>query len=123
MRHPFWILNTSLLVLLLVCAGFIFFTQQTLPKKMSGIKKALATKTGATFVSEAEPVVITKIYENDLFDTYHEKIMPPLEPSYVSQIPNAPFPSLVTVPEYPLIPFLPPLKITDRKSTRLNSSH
>ncbi len=112
MRHPFWILNTSLLVLLLVCAGFIFFTQQTLPKKMSGSKKTLAVKAASAFATEAEPVAITKIYENDLFDTYHEKIMPPLEPSYVSQIPTAPSPSVVTVPEDPLVPFLPPLKIT-----------
>jgi len=112
MRHPFWILNTSLVFLLLVCAGFIFFTQQTLPKKMSTSKKTTTAKASAAFKTDTEPVAIAKIYENDLFDTYHEKILPPVEPNYVSQIPVAPSPTAVTIPEEPVIPFLPPLKVT-----------
>ncbi len=112
MRHPFWILNTSLLVLLLVCAGFIFFTQQTLPKKLGGGKKSLIIRPIAAFPIDTETVVIAKIYENDLFDTYHEKIMPPVEPNYISPIPVPPSPTQVVIPEEAVIPFLPPLQVT-----------
>ncbi len=111
MRHPFWILNTSLLVLLLVCAGFIFFTQQTLPKKLSGEKSSLAKHVSA-FPIDVEVVDITKIYENDLFDTYHEKIMPPVEPDYTSPIPTPPTSTQVVIPEEAITPFLPPLQVT-----------
>ena len=112
MRHPFWILNTSLLVLLLVCAGFIFFTQQTLPKKLGGGKKSLTVKHVSAFPVDTEVVDITKIYENDLFDTYHEKIMPPVEPDYTSPIPTPPSPTQVEIPEEAVTPFLPPLQVT-----------
>ncbi len=112
MRHPFWILNTSLLVLLLVCAGFIFFTQQTLPKKLGGGKKSLTVKSVSAFPVDTEAVDITKIYENDLFDTYHEKIMPPVEPDYTSPIPVPPSPTQVEIPEEAVTPFLPPLQVT-----------
>ena len=112
MRHPFWILNTSLLVLLLVCAGFIFFTQQTLPKKLGGGKKSLTVKPLSAFPIDTETVDITKIYENDLFDTYHEKIMPPVEPDYTSPIPIPPSPTQVEIPEEAVTPFLPPLQVT-----------
>jgi type II secretion system protein C len=112
MRHPFWILNTSLLVLLLVCAGFIFFTQQTLPKKLGSAKKSTATKPLSAFPTDTEAVDITKIYENDLFDTYHEKIMPPVEPDYTSPIPVPPTPTPVEIPEEAITPFLPPLQVT-----------
>ncbi len=110
MRHPFWILNTSLLVLLLVCTGFILFTQQTLPKKIESSKKN--SKPKPVTETASEPVIIDKIYENDLFDTYHEKIIAPSEPSYTSPIPVPPSPTEVQVPEDPITPFLPPLAVS-----------
>jgi len=99
-------------VLLLVCAGFIFFTQQTLPKKLGSGKKSLTAKPASAFSVNSEAVDITKIYENDLFDTYHEKIMPPVEPDYTSPIPVPPSPTQVEIPEEAVTPFLPPLQVT-----------
>lgn len=110
MRHPFWILNTSLLLLLLVCAGFILFTQQTLPRKIERGKKSAPVK--ITVSTDMEPIVIGKIFENDLFDTYHEKIEAPSEQHFINPIPVPPSPSEVVIPENPTIPFLPPLAVT-----------
>lgn len=110
MRHPFWILNSSLLLLLLVCTVFIFFTGQTLPKKMSRHKKITIPQ---LFVQDdTEPIAISKIYENDLFNTYHEKISPPTEPDYAKPIPTPPAAMQAVIPEDPIVPFLPPLTVT-----------
>ncbi len=109
MRHPFWILNSSLLVLLLVSGIFIVCTQQTLPKKIAEAKKTIPH----IFASvDTDPIVIAKIYENDLFNTYHEKIQAPVEPDYVKPIPTPPSAETSVIPEEPLAPFLPPLQIT-----------
>ena len=110
MRHPFWILNTSLLLLLLICAGFILFTQQTLPRKIERSKKSILPKTIVAL--DMEPIVIAKIFENDLFDTYHEKIEAPSEQHFTNPIPLPPTPTEVIIPEDPTVPFLPPLAVT-----------
>lgn len=109
MRHPLWILNSSLLLLLLVCVGFIVFTQKTLPKKIENKKSNTARRLTET---ESTPIDITKIYENDIFDTYHEAINPATQPDYVNPIPTPPSPSSVEIPEDPVIPFLPPLQVS-----------
>lgn len=107
MRHPFWIINSSLLLLLLISLGFVVFSRPVIPKpKMLKPKKTThTTKTVGT-------ISIAQIYTNDLFGTYHEQIKPPVEPDYVKPIPKPPSPSTVKVPEEPKQPFLPPLGVT-----------
>lgn len=108
MRHPLWILNSSLLLLLLACVGFIVFTRKTLPKKIENKKTNTLRRLGE---KSTTPIDIAKIYENDIFDTYHETITPATEPNYVNPIPTPPSSSAVEIPEDPIIPFLPPLAV------------
>lgn len=112
MRYPFWILNSSLLALLLMAILFIVFTQQTFPTKQAG---ALKAKKSALTVP-AKPLTydgpLSAIYENDLFGTYYEKTTP-TEPNYQeAALPQAPTPTAAVIPAEPVMPFLPPLKVT-----------
>jgi type II secretory pathway component PulC len=107
MRHPFWIINSSLLVLLLVSLGFVVFSRPTIPKP-----KVIKVKTAPHSTKNVGTINIAQIYNNDLFDTYHEVIKPPVEPNYTKPIPKPPAPTAVKVPEEPKQPFLPPLGVT-----------
>lgn len=105
MRHPFWIVNSSLLFLFFVCIGFVFLSRPTIPKP----KKPKAKPPVSTHRVAA--INIAHIYENDLFDTYRQEIKPPVEPDYAKPIPQPPGPTAVHVPEEPKMPFLPPLEV------------
>jgi type II secretory pathway component PulC len=107
MRHPFWIVNSSLLALLVISLGFVVFSRPQTPKPRK-------IKQQKTFIPSTKitPVNIEQIYNNDIFDTYHQIIAPAKEPSYVKPIPAPPQPSNVTIPEEPKQPFLPPLDVT-----------
>ena len=105
MRHPLWLLNSLLLGIIVLALGFALMSRQTLPKK-------LMTKVKPTHIQKpqtSESVDITKIYENDLFNTYREILAPVEETHYVKPIPNPPTTSPVVIPEEPKQPFFPPL--------------
>ena len=107
MRHPFWIINSSLLLLLLISLGFVVFSRPTIPKP-----KTVKVKTVSHSTKTVGTINVAQIYNNDLFDTYHEVIKAPVEPDYTKPIPRPPSPTAVTIPEEPKQPFLPPLGVT-----------
>ncbi len=112
MRYPFWILNSSLLALLLMAILFIVFTQQTFPTKTtSGLKtkKITVSETIKPLMYEGP---LSAIYENDLFGTYYEKTTA-TEPNYQeAALPQPPLETHAVIPAEPALPFLPPLKVT-----------
>jgi type II secretory pathway component PulC len=55
---------------------------------------------------------ISKIYENDLFDTYQKELPPLTMPNYATPVPQPPQPLPVLIPEEPKPTFLEPLPIT-----------
>lgn len=106
MKHPFWIVNSSLLFLLAVCVGFVFLSRPTIPKPKKSTPKPQITAHRVAAINIAE------IYNNDLFDTYHQQVTPASEPDYAKPIPRPPGPTAVHIPEEPKQPFLPPLEVT-----------
>ncbi|MFT6765733.1 MAG: type II secretory pathway component PulC [Alteromonas naphthalenivorans] len=106
MRHPFWIINSSLLLLFAVCLGFVFLSRPIIPKPKKVKAKAHVTAHHVAVIN------IANIYDNDLFDTYHEQVKPAVEPDYAKPIPNPPGPTTVHLPDEPKQPFLPPLEAT-----------
>lgn len=106
MRHPFWIVNSSLLVLFIVCLGFVALSRPSIPKP-----KKIKTKPPIT-APRVAAINIAEIYGNDLFNTFHKEVKPPVEPDYAKPIPQPPSPSAVHIPEEPKQPFLSPLEVT-----------
>ena len=107
MKHPFWLVNSSLLLLILIVVGFIVFTRQTIPQKLP-IKRPMVPQA----VTQQQPVDITKIYEEDLFNTYRETIKQVEQVKLALPVPTPPQPIKVEIPEEPKQPFLPPLDAT-----------
>ncbi len=107
MRHPLWLVDSTFLLLFVAAIGFAFFSRQKLPRRIKLEKDVHhATQKKAT-----GPVDITQIYENDLFNTYHKIIHPPVQPDYTQTMPQPPTQTAVTIPAEPRQPFLPPLEI------------
>lgn len=109
MKHPLWILNISLLALLIVALGFILLSRPRVPS-IADITPEITTKPlGAETIS----VNITKIYEDDLFGTYRKE-MPAYQPGALPPLPEPPIAKPVSVPPVPTPQFLEPLNITLR---------
>ena len=107
MRQPFWIINSTLFLFGLLSAGFIYFARPVLPERES-IEPAPYR---AAIKAEATTVNISKIYENDLFDTYQKDLLPEKFES-VGPAPEPPSPLHIHVPEEPKPQFVEPLPIT-----------
>lgn len=109
-RHPVWIANSALLVLVVTALAFAYFSRPVLPehariepKKYVPVKK--------------EPLLdidIEKIYTNDIFGTYRKQ--EPIAPStdYMAPFPEPPQPQQALIPPQPTPQFLDPLNITLR---------
>lgn len=106
MRHPFWIVNSSLFLLLAVCLGFVCLSRPIIPKPKKSHTRPPIT------AHKVAAINIAQIYDNDLFDTYHQQVKPAVEPDYARPIPRPPGPTTVHIPEEPSQPFLPPLEVT-----------
>ncbi len=107
MKHPFWIINSSLFFLALIALGFISLSRTPIPERES-IKPRVYVKPK----KEVLQINIAKIYENDLFGTYKKEIPTPTQPDYLAPFPEPPEPQIVSVPELPAPQFLDPLNIT-----------
>lgn len=107
MRHPFWLLNSALLFLCALTASFVFFSQPTIPEK-EDIEPMPYTKKATTATAA---INISKIYENDLFDTYQPEITAE-QPTSLPTIPPPPPQIPITVPQEPKPQFLDPLNIS-----------
>lgn len=108
MRQPFWILNSSLFVLALASAIFIYFGRPSLPEPedIEPIPYAKPSKT------ETAKVNISSIYENDLFDTYQKELIPPSGLAAITAAPEPPSPMAIRIPEEPKPQFIEPLPIS-----------
>ncbi len=107
MKHPFWILNSSLLLLLLVAASFVYFSKITLPRK-TDIEPEVVNAP----IEKTISINISKIYENDLFDTYKKAPAPSEKPEGAITLPEPPRATPAIIPAPPIPQFLDPLAIT-----------
>jgi type II secretion system protein C len=110
MKHPFWLANSTLLLLVLLVIGFIFFSRPKIPPRVSfepaeGLKPAK---------QEIVKIDLSKIYTNDLFGTYRQPLPPPKEPDLLKPMPQPPIPKLPSKPPSTAPKFLEPLKINLR---------
>lgn len=111
MKHPFWIINSSLLLLLFASITFALFARPELPKQKNQ-KKAHTQHKEDTHAISMSSVAIIDIYTNDLFNTYKQTIAPVEQPHYTKPIPTPPQPETIHIPEELKQSFLPPLAIT-----------
>lgn len=108
MRQPFWVINSFLLLLALLIAGFIYFGRPTIPDRYD-IEPAPARSSARM---ESAKFNISKIYEDDLFGTYQKELIPTESPETIATMPEAPLPIPIRVPEEPKPQFIDPLPIT-----------
>lgn len=107
MNHPFWIINTSLLLLLFLAHLSIRFLQPFIPAREPITQKTKPLQEKMVHVN------LEKIYKNDLFNTV--KTTEPLEaaPEPLPVLPSLPKISLPAMPPTQPEPrFLDPLNIT-----------
>src|SRR3990167_1323056 len=108
MKQPLWILNSILFMMLLACLIFVFFYKVNFPKKYS-IKPEAYT---APALLKDSSIDQSKIYDNDLFDTYHPPQIQPKEPDLIKEPPQPPQPIMPSIPQPATPRFLEPLSIT-----------
>jgi len=108
MKHPFWIVNSCLLLLLLLVASIMYFMRTPTVQR-------IAINTAPTHTSKQSAqeftINISKIYENDLFDTY-QKEEPMSAATTIPSLPAPPQPLIAPVPKVPEPQFVEPLDIT-----------
>jgi len=109
MKHPFWLLNALLLLLLVITGGLIFITRQPKPKGASLKPEAI----GKPARKDVSKIDLNKIIENDLFDTYKPAIQQPESDMFKKpSMPAPPAPQPVRVPLSLPPKFLEPLQIS-----------
>jgi type II secretory pathway component PulC len=108
MRHPLWILNSALLLLLIIAAGFTFVAQVEVPEREE-IKPSDHKK---TIQKPSEKINIPAIYQNDLFGSYVKKVEEPEQVPAPTEPPPAPAPVTIPIPVIAEPKFTDPLNIT-----------
>lgn len=107
MKQPIWIINSSLLIMVLMVGLFLLLSREKVPTRFS------VMPSGQLETHVERPHINTKtIYEHDLFDTYIVVPPAPATPDYQLVVPPAPAvrPPIIPVIQPPQ--FLPPLNIT-----------
>ncbi|MCF7900427.1 hypothetical protein K9K77_02875 [Candidatus Babeliales bacterium] len=107
MKHPLWLINSSLFLTLALVAGVVVFWQIKTPSRVALESKVHHQPQQAEVVS----VDIKLIYENDLFNTFHKIINPPIEEDFTIPMPQPPAQTTVHVPDEQKQPFLQPLDV------------
>jgi type II secretory pathway component PulC len=107
MRQPFWVINSFLLMLAFLTAGFIYFGRPSIPERVDIEPAPYRSSTRM----ESAKFNISKIYEDDLFDTYQKELIPTESSDQVINAPEAPSPIPIRVPEEPRPQFIEPLPI------------
>lgn len=108
MRHPFWIVNSVLLLFVVLATIFAYFSRVRVPHRES-IEPESYTRPKK---QQTIDINIKKIYENDLFDTFRKEVPVYQEPQYQLEIPTPPPQEEVVTPTIPEPVFLDPLDIT-----------
>ncbi|MEX0940321.1 MAG: type II secretion system protein N [Candidatus Babeliales bacterium] len=109
MKHPFWLANSTLLILLIFIIFFIVFSRPTIPPRISFEPTEVRPPK-----KEISKIDVSKIYTNDLFNTYKQPLVPPKEPDLIKPMPQPPSPKFPTMPIAAPPKFLEPLKINLR---------
>lgn len=108
MRHPFWLINSSMLMLFIAVLGYVFLTKKRVPALVDFEPEYVQP------LKETTPVIdLTKITNNDLFGT--SGTTGPAKPSTKSLIKPMPQPPVAIAPKplaKPVLQFLEPLTIT-----------
>lgn len=108
MKHPFWILNSALALLLTAIFLFIMVSQQKAPER-----EPIEPEVSSDRIKQDEiKINLTKIYENDLFDTFKKEVVRSDTPKVNIPLPQPPVPEKPKVPVIPKPEFLEPLNIT-----------
>ena len=108
MRHPIWIFNNALLVLLVCVSMFMFLVHTTVPER-ENIDPDVYIK---PVQKDEVQINIAQIYENDLFGTYKKEFLRPDNAVYAAVMPEPPVPEAPVIPAIPKPQFLDPLSIT-----------
>ena len=110
MRHPLWVLNSALLILIACVLLFIAFSRQELPERGE-----LELEVTVTPRKDGVPTInLKQIYDRNLFGTYTKPVAPVKEPKYVVPLPEPPKRVPVMKPREEKPKFLDPLQITLR---------
>ncbi len=107
MRHPFWIINSILLVLVILTLLFVYFSQVSIPERedIEPTPAVIRKKDKRLHIN------ISKIYEADLFGSYQMAMDRPdvtAQPTF----PQPPEPQPTEIHELPTPQFIDPLDIT-----------
>lgn len=108
MKHPFWLPNNLLLILMVFVLFFIYYSQVTIPDRSS-----IEPRTEKLHNLEKKTQInIHKIYEHDLFGTY--KKSPEVDDNVINitPLPAPPEPQEVMIPSLPEPQLLEPLQIS-----------
>jgi len=108
MRHPVWIFNSSLLVLLALESMFMFIAHTNVPERESIEPEAYVKPVHKDEVQ----INVAQIYENDLFGTYKKEFLRAEPAVYAATVPEPPLPEEAIIPATPKPQFLDPLNIT-----------
>ncbi len=108
MRHPLWILNSALLLLLIIAAGFTFVAQVEVPER----EKITPSDGKKNILKPTKKINIADIYTNDPFGITVEKPKEATQPPAPIEPPPAPEPAQIHIPPQPEPTFKDPLNIT-----------
>ncbi len=110
MKSLVWLFNSALVVLFFITTIAIIITRQDLPKRMSLTPAEIQLEPH----KDISKVNITRIYENDLFNTYIKPTIPTKEIPAIAALPlpQPPTPRPAPYIERKNIDFLPPLNVT-----------
>ena len=108
MKHPFWLVNDVLLILLILVIGFMVISRQKPPRPVP-----LVPTTDIKLPKKAiSKIDLSKIYINDIFETYQPPVPTNEESAPKITMPEPPSPKPVKVPLALPAKFLEPLQIT-----------
>ena len=110
MRQPIWIINSSILALLILLEGMVFVFHSPASRKVS-LKPSAMGQSAAVI---AQTIDIEQIYKNDIFNTYVYEVVAgkSLIQNQVPDIPSAPEAVPVNIPEIEQPTFVTPLDVT-----------
>lgn len=110
MKQPFWLVNSTLLFFLLMAGVLVLLLRPKKPIRVS-FEPSSETRLSSQEVAKID---ISKIYMNDLFDTYKQPVINKPPAPQKTQMPTPPAPQPPPVPPVSQVKFLEPLQITLR---------
>jgi type II secretory pathway component PulC len=109
-RQPIWIINSSILALLILLEGVVFVFHSPASRKVSLKPSAIGQSTAVV----TQAIDIEQIYKNDIFNTYvyEAEAGTGLIKNEIPDIPSAPEAVPIHIPEIEQPTFVTPLDVT-----------